>query len=637
MLGSLVLLRSSLRFRQALRIPTAGGCLITVPIILSLFCVFSPAAAQVSVDYSIRMSDGIFLEATVTTPAGTPLTAGFPGVVFIHGYGGNKEQYAPIATYLAAQGYAALLYSVRGQGNSGGLSTTMGDRERQDLREVIQFFRTVPCVDTSRIGVAGGSQGGIHAWMAATQNMPGVAVAASLIGPPSFALDLIPADCLKQQLCAELTLQAVRYDPQRDRLRDFIIAEQIDSVHALVATRDLEHLLDSVRIPVIQLLGWADALFPVNGALRALQRLSTRGVPVWSYFGTNGHGEPVHLGETFFTLAMMTNWFDRWLKGSPLARATEPYVVFADDREGWPHHETIGWPPEPQGTVRLFFSGTSLRSSPPASSYEAPFQIHYDAAYSAAQAWNEAYGTPAFRDAFRSTPARFLSDPLADTLDVTGIPRARLQLKSAGPRFQANVRVFDVSPADGGFAWRLITRGANGVRGYIPGTVSGRDVECQALSHRVPPGHRIGVELTSLDMYDATRAHIIPYFLTTNSALVGTPSSPSYIDLPLVGHAMFASVATPAATRPASMMLNQNYPNPFNPATTIRFSLAATSHVRLEVFSLQGQRIAVLLDGSCEPGDYAMPFDGQRLASGMYVYRLSSGNASMERKMLLVR
>jgi predicted acyl esterase len=617
----------------------------TVWTVVALLFLVAPALyPQVTTDLTITMSDGVLLEATVSTPAGAVPPSGFPGVVFIHGYGGNKTDYATVAQYLTAQGYASLLYSVRGQGNSGGLSTTMGERERLDLQAVIRFFRSYAGVDSTRIGVAGGSQGGIHAWMAATYNMPGVGAIATLVAPPSFALDLIPSNCFKQQLWSELSLSTVRYDPQREQLKNFIVAGQYDSVRALVSTRDLEHLVDSVRIPVMQLLGWADVIFPANGALRALNRLSARGVPVWSYLGTNGHGEPVNFNETLFMLAYMTSWFDHWFKGTPLDRASQPLVVFADNRPGWPHRETVGWPPQPAGGIRLFLAGSSVRTTPPATSTETPFALTYDPVYTTASGWTDGYQGAAFVRAFRSAPARFLSPPLADTLDLTGIPRATIVLRSPATRYQAHVRLLDVTQADTGFVWTVITRGTNGVVTPYADAQVDRTIDCEATSHHFYPGHRLGLEVTSLDMYDSQRSHIIPYFTSTAAVVQSSPQAPSYIDLPLIGSASFTSVMASAADLPDEFVLHQNYPNPFNPTTSIEYAVAGArgqgseaGRVKLAVYDLLGREVAVLVDEVQPAGTYVVAFDAGGLASGTYIYRLSAAGTSMTKRMVLVR
>lgn len=622
---------------------------LAVPVLaMILSAVAGTAPAQTSTSHTITMSDGITLDAQITFPAGTAPATGYPGIILIHGYGGKREDMEIVSSFLASRTFASLAYSVRGQGRSGGLSTTMGPREQEDLRTVLAFFRSYPGMDSNRIGVAGGSQGGIHAWIAATANMPGVAAVGSLVGPPSFALDLLPGDCIKQQMYFELNLANVRYDPLRDRVKSFIIAQQLDSVRAFAVSRDLEHLLDSVRVPVVQSGGWADVLFPGNGLIRAVHRLSARGVPIWTYLGTNGHGEPLHLGEYFFLIDFMAGWFDRWLREIPLPQADLPLVVYADDRPAWPHHQTVGWPPQPHGTVRLYCDGDALRPSIPGSSGSAQFTLVYDTTYIPQRGWDDGYGGEAFRNAFSSSPARFVSPPLEDTLDITGIPTARLHLRAGTPPgapgppdarvdFQAHVRVFDVSGAEPAQVWTLVTRGHAGVRSSIPGTTVERDLECQALSHRVPPGHRIGLEISSLDMYDTTRAHIIPYFSASATSVLTGPLTPSSIDIPVVGEAQFSTIAPSVHTVAGAYVLHQNYPNPFNPATMIVFSLPAATWVRIDIHSMTGERVAVLHEGVLDRGEHQIRFDGRHLASGVYVYRLSAGGTVLARTMLLLR
>lgn len=74
---------------------------------------------------------------------------------------------------------------------------------------------------------------------------------------------------------------------------------------------------------------------------------------------------------------------------------------------------------------------------------------------------------------------------------------------------------------------------------------------------------------------------------------------------------------------PGVFSLDQNYPNPFNPMTTIRYSLPVDSHVRLEVFNMLGESVALLANG-IQPAAYHEVEWGGNLSSGMYVYRLSA-------------
>jgi hypothetical protein len=88
---------------------------------------------------------------------------------------------------------------------------------------------------------------------------------------------------------------------------------------------------------------------------------------------------------------------------------------------------------------------------------------------------------------------------------------------------------------------------------------------------------------------------------------------------------------------PLKFRLEQNYPNPFNPVTTISYTLESTSQIRLGVYNLSGQEMAVLAEGKRAAGDYSVTFDGRSLNSGIYFCRLAAGSRTQMRKMVLVK
>ncbi|MFN4111081.1 MAG: carboxypeptidase regulatory-like domain-containing protein, partial [Ignavibacteria bacterium] len=91
------------------------------------------------------------------------------------------------------------------------------------------------------------------------------------------------------------------------------------------------------------------------------------------------------------------------------------------------------------------------------------------------------------------------------------------------------------------------------------------------------------------------------------------------------------------STTPTSYSLMQNYPNPFNPTTTIRFTIPEKVHVKLEVYNLIGQKIATLINGELNAGQYNFDFNGAGLSSGIYLYRIQAGNFTSVKKMLLLK
>ncbi len=79
------------------------------------------------------------------------------------------------------------------------------------------------------------------------------------------------------------------------------------------------------------------------------------------------------------------------------------------------------------------------------------------------------------------------------------------------------------------------------------------------------------------------------------------------------------------------------YPNPFNPTTTITYSIQEPGLVNIKVFDLTGQEVADLVNEEKEAGNYSIKFDASGLPSGIYIYKIDTGNFTQSRKMLLMK
>jgi Secretion system C-terminal sorting domain/Carboxypeptidase regulatory-like domain len=88
---------------------------------------------------------------------------------------------------------------------------------------------------------------------------------------------------------------------------------------------------------------------------------------------------------------------------------------------------------------------------------------------------------------------------------------------------------------------------------------------------------------------------------------------------------------------PKSFMLSQNYPNPFNPITNINVQLSKTGFVKLVVFDVLGREVKTLVNEELNAGSYRVDFDGSRLSSGIYFYRLETSGFTETRKMILIK
>lgn len=90
---------------------------------------------------------------------------------------------------------------------------------------------------------------------------------------------------------------------------------------------------------------------------------------------------------------------------------------------------------------------------------------------------------------------------------------------------------------------------------------------------------------------------------------------------------------------PQEYSLSANYPNPFNPATTVDYSLPVGGFVSVKLYNSQGREVATIFNESKEAGYHSFTIDAAKysLASGVYFYRISAGNFTMTRKMLLLK
>lgn len=88
---------------------------------------------------------------------------------------------------------------------------------------------------------------------------------------------------------------------------------------------------------------------------------------------------------------------------------------------------------------------------------------------------------------------------------------------------------------------------------------------------------------------------------------------------------------------PTTFALAQNYPNPFNPSTTIQFGIPQSSNVKVSVFNILGEEIAVLVNGMMSAGNYKVTFNASNLPSGLYLYRIQADNFNQVRKMMLTK
>jgi len=127
-------------------------------------------------------------------------------------------------------------------------------------------------------------------------------------------------------------------------------------------------------------------------------------------------------------------------------------------------------------------------------------------------------------------------------------------------------------------------------------------------------------------------------FTVTNVVLAGYTYVPgdNVVTQACESGPVYGEVGDYMAALPKGFSLD-NRPNPFNPSTTLSFTLPTASNVQLDIYNIVGQKVETLVNGYLEPGQYSFDWDGSNVASGVYLYRLTTDEFSKTKKMVLMK
>ena len=108
-------------------------------------------------------------------------------------------------------------------------------------------------------------------------------------------------------------------------------------------------------------------------------------------------------------------------------------------------------------------------------------------------------------------------------------------------------------------------------------------------------------------------------------------------DYATIKYSQSTGIAQTSSEIPDQYSLSQNYPNPFNPVTNLEFGISDLGFVSLKVYDILGKEIITLVNEKLSPGNYKVEFDGSGLTSGVYFYRLTVGEFTDTKRMMLVK
>jgi photosystem II stability/assembly factor-like uncharacterized protein len=173
------------------------------------------------------------------------------------------------------------------------------------------------------------------------------------------------------------------------------------------------------------------------------------------------------------------------------------------------------------------------------------------------------------------------------------------------------------------------------------------------------PGTSWAIDISKDDpnLYAYGSVSYDPVFLSTNSGGVFAGTSNSYAEqilyydranlyinnhgyiykMRIVYNMPVIGIENISSEIPVSFSVSQNYPNPFNPVTNIQFSIPKLTDVKLIVYDALGREVKLLVDQQLNPGKYNVDWNAAGQPSGVYFYKISAGNFSVTKKMILIR
>ena len=599
---------------------------------------------------TVPTSDGLYLDATYFVPTSPQPRSGYPAIIFVHGFAMNKAETEASAQVYAQMGYFTFTYSVRGHGNSLGLSTIMSTAERSDLATVVNYVRNVPKVDPSSVGITGGSQGGLHGLWAAADRLPVKAITADVIGP-SWASDMLANGCYRSTLMYLISANTVRFAPVRDTLFNYLLVDDYDGFYnKFVTPRNIDtKTFAASRTPLMLFGKWQDHYFRANEGISAYSIYRAKKDAQKLYVGTGGHYSDDVWAQWNYQFSWITRWFKEFLAGARTGFLREPDITYAYsslpmDLNGyftWTQRTLSAWPPAGITPVRFYLSanGSLSYAQPTAISASRMLLNDYrDPTYTFYWAFWDDFQGEWFDSSFYQQSLVFQTPPLKNNVDWVGIPKMHLYVNSDADKFPINAQIYEVAPSGQKyFVNRINYEG----RKNQPGILRVVDADGNAHAHEFKMGNSIRIELTNLDKTNrkllGDYPFVVPVFERSQTWISMDAAHPSYIELPLLSGTLPKAVALESDEKPTEFHLAQNYPNPFNPTTVIDYTIPNASHVSLKVYDVLGQEIVSLVDEIQQAGSYRTSFDASALSSGIYFYRLVTDAKNEMKKMILLK
>ena len=531
---------------------------IILILLFTIPCTVLPQSVEYDVsqtDFYFTLSDEVKLECTKFIPLGEPPIAGWPAVVFCHGYGGHKGNEQSYAREQATIGYYTIVYSMRGQGKSEGKSNLISSLEMRDFMELVNFVKNEEYVNRNKIAAVGGSQGGTIPFMAACNGMDLTCIVSD-VAAPDFATSWIENNSVKMTLLWSLSYDStiVRYNDQLKRMRHWILNDLQPGYWDSIAfymplERDFMDRVHTNKSPIIISTVWQDKFFSTQGMIKAAYLLN---VPYRMYFGTfDAHGADPYEKEMKYQEQFVSNWLEYWMRDNKTGiidsvRFTYASSIFPQDFSiqppmwNWVWNSSPVWPPEGTNSVKFYFNEDNELSTSydQGTGYITLKNEINDSNLTLLEAINREFKGEVFESKFKKNEHIFDSQPLDQNVLMAGTPRVHLRYNSNAPISQYNFQIWEIHPDK---TAKLVTRANYTDRKNNPNSEKYFDFYGISHSHMFMKGSKIRIIITNLDnttddRFLRSNPHVLPVIMKAKTKIYTEGKNATYIELPLINY-----------------------------------------------------------------------------------------------------
>jgi len=495
-------------------------------------------------NFKLKMRDKVNLDCTSFTPVTAKPNGGFPCIVYCHGFGKSKEDNLSHAIILAKAGFITYTYSMRGQGNSEGVSNLISRIEAEDLMEFIEEVKKNGLIDKNKIVIVGSSQGGIIPLMALCRGLEVKCAVSDLISP-DFASNWIENGCIKMSLLWSLSYSdlIVRYSNEVKSYRRWILSKKPDKwdslEYHLPKNRDFTNILGKNKVPVYISNSFQDKYFNSNSIIENIEKFPGNSK---FYFGAiEGHGTVTSDDENAYHDKSMSGWIDFWLNNTEPEEKNK-FIIglssFPIYTDVWTFQhmffqENIFSKPS---RVKFYFNSPGRITEMPYKGDTSSFRFINnitDTSLTMLEAINSEFNTESFNKKFKKTSIMFDSEPLVWNYNALGIPKLHLVYKSNKKICQFNFQIWEVH-------WDGTTKLVSSIN-YTDRNSKGKndiDINGDAMGHIFTAGSKIRFILTNLDTREndgflRTNPYVLPVLVPSINTIYIGGKEGSYIELSL--------------------------------------------------------------------------------------------------------